>query len=220
MTPFAHIDTWLFDLDDTLYPIETGMMDLIRDKITGFVMRITGTDREEARIIQRGWFEAHGASLPGLLEEHKVSVREFLDEIHDVPLDSITPDPELGRALARLPGRRLVFTNGAADHAARVLERLGVAQHFEAVFHIESNNLIAKPDPRSFQAIIGLFGFDPARAAFFEDTERNLKPAADLGMTTILVGPHALASQAPFVHHRTDRLVPFLQSIPVSEPAL
>lgn len=219
MTEFALIDTWLFDLDDTLYPVETGMMDLIRAKITGFVMRVTGSDEDEARMIQRGWFEAHGASLPGLLKHYDVSVREFLDEIHDVPLDSIEPDPDLGRALARLPGRRLVFTNGAADHAARVLERLGVAQHFEAVFHIESNNLIAKPDPRTFQAIIDMFDFEPGRAAFFEDSERNLKTAADFGMTTVLVGPHALASQAPFVHHRTDRLVPFLQSIPVSEPA-
>ena len=116
---FDYIDTWLFDLDDTLYPVETGMMDLIRNKITGFVMRVTGSDEEEARYSQRGWFEAHGGSLPGLLKHHDVSVREFLDEIHDVPLDSIEPHPDLGRALARQTGRRLVFTNVAADHAAR-----------------------------------------------------------------------------------------------------
>jgi len=213
------IDAWLFDLDDTLYPEETGIMDLIRARITAFVMRITGLDEDEARQVQRGWFEVHGASLPGLLKEHDVSVEDFLIDIHDVPLDAVKPDALLRAALTRLPGRRFVFTNGSSGHAGRVLEKLGIADLFEGVFHIESGGLIPKPDPRTFQAVIDQFGLDPRRAAFFEDTERNLKPAADLGMTTILIGDHALASRAPFVHHRAERLTPFLESIPVAEPA-
>src|SRR5690606_13635263 len=124
---------WLFDVDDTLYPAESQLMELIRQRITGFVMRITGLPHDEARAIQRGWFERHGAALPGLLVEHDVSVQEFLDEVHDVPLDCTQPDPDLARAIQRLPGRTLVFTNGSAGHAARVMERLGVAHLFEAV---------------------------------------------------------------------------------------
>ena len=213
------IDTWLFDLDDTLYPEESGLMDLIRERITGFVMRITGLDAEEARIVQRGWFEAHGASLPGLLREHDVSVEEFLIDIHDVPLDAVQPDPRLGAALARLPGRRFVFTNGSSGHAERVLDRLGIADLFGGVFHIESGGLVPKPDPRTFEAVVQQFDLDPSRTAFFEDTARNLKPAADLGMTTVLIGAHALASQAPFVHHRAERLTPFLESLSFAEPA-
>ena len=216
---FGHVDTWLFDLDDTLYPEESGIMDLIRGRITGFVMRITGLDAEEARIVQRGWFEAHGASLPGLLREHDVSVEEFLIDIHDVPLDSIAPDPRLRAALARLPGRRFVFTNGSSGHAERVLEKLEIADLFGDVFHIESGDLIPKPDPRTFEAMIARFGIDPTRAAFFEDTARNLKPAADMGMTTVLIGPHALASQAAFVHHSAEHLTPFLESLTFEDAA-
>ncbi len=213
MSAFDHIDTWLFDLDDTLYPEESGLMDLIRGRITAFVMRITGLDEEEARIVQRGWFEAHGASLPGLLRDYEISTEEFLTDIHDIPLDAIASDPRLRAALARLPGRRFVFTNGSSGHAGRVLERLGIADLFAGVFHIESNDLIPKPDPRTFDAVVARFGLDPARTAFFEDTARNLKPAADMGMTTVLIGPHALASQAPFVHHRAEHLTPFLESL-------
>lgn len=210
---FDHIDVWLFDLDDTLYPAETRLMELIRDRITGCVMRITGKDHDESRKIQRGWFEAHGAALPGLLAEYDITVREFLDEIHDVPLDRIPADPALDAALARLPGRQMVFTNGSATHAARVLEKIGVADRFEAIFHIESGDLIPKPARSTFERMIELFGIDPRRTAFFEDSERNLQTAAELGMTTVLVGPHAAASTAPFIDYRTAVLTPFLADL-------
>lgn len=215
----SHVDAWLFDLDDTLYPTETRLMDLIRERITGFVMRITGMDRDEARRTQRAWFEAHGASLPGILANHDISVAEFLDEIHDVPLDCIPPDPLLDQILARLPGRKLVFTNGSAGHAARVLERIGVGHHFEAVFHIESANMLPKPARATYDRMIEVFGITPERAVFFEDSERNLETAAELGMTTVLVGPHAMASTEPFIDHRTPDLVPFLTACRVGTAA-
>ena len=213
------VDTWLFDLDDTLYPAETELMHLIRKRITGFVMRVTGLPHDEARAVQRGWFERHGAALPGLLAEHNISVQEFLDEVHDVPLDAIAPDEALGGVLDRLPGRKLVFTNGSSGHAERVLDRLGIADRFEAIFHIESAGLIPKPAPETFARVVEVFAFEPTRAVFFDDAERNLKTGADLGMTTVLVGPHAVASTAPFVHHRTPRLTPFLTSLPLPELA-
>ncbi len=215
----SHVDAWLFDLDDTLYPTETQLMDLIRERITAFVMRITGMDRDEARRTQRAWFEAHGASLPGILANHDISVAEFLDEIHDVPLDRIPPDPLLDEILARLPGRKLVFTNGSAGHAARVLERIGIAHHFEAVFHIESANMLPKPARATYDRMIEHFGIDPQRAVFFEDSERNLHTAAELGMTTVLVGPHAMANTEPFINHRTPDLVPFLTACRVGTAA-
>lgn len=215
----SHIDAWLFDLDDTLYPTETRLMDLIRERITGFVMRITGLDRDEARRTQRAWFEAHGASLPGLLASHDISVAEFLDEIHDVPLDCVPRDPLLDQVLSRLPGRKLVFTNGSAGHAERVLERIGVAHQFEAVFHIESANMLPKPARETYDRMIDAFAIAPERAVFFEDSERNLETAAALGMTTVLVGPHALTNTEPFVHHRTPALVPFLTACRVRAAA-
>jgi putative hydrolase of the HAD superfamily len=211
MADLRHIDTWLFDLDDTLYPAETALMDLIRDRITEFVMRVTGEDWAGARAIQRGWFEAHGAALPGLLEAHDIAPSEFLDFVHDVPLDAIAEDPALDAALGRLPGRRLVFTNGSAGHAERILARLGVADRFEAIFHIESAGLIPKPAPRTFDALIAAHSVVPKTTCFFEDSEKNLEHAAHLGMITVLVGAHAGASTAGFIHHRTARLVEFLE---------
>jgi len=216
----SHVDTWLFDLDDTLYPTETALMDLIRERIAQFVMKITGLPLEEATVIQRGWFEAHGAALPGLLAEHNVTATEFLTFVHDIPLDRVPPDPELRVAIQRLPGRKLIFTNGAEFHAIRVMERIGVADLFEAVFHIESGDLIPKPHPDTYARMVGHFNLGPARTAYFEDSERNLEHAASLGMTTILVGPHAEASTDDFIDYRTPRLTPFLMSARLKEPSL
>ena len=216
----SHIDAWLFDLDDTLYPAETALMDLIRERITMFVMKITGLDFDGAYVIQRGWFEAHGAALPGLLAEHNVTPTEFLTYVHDIPLDRVPPDPELRTAIQRLPGRKLIFTNGASHHAERVMEKIGVADLFEGVFHIESADLIPKPHPDTYAKLIGQFTLAPAHTVFFEDSERNLEHAASLGMTTVLVGPHAPNSTADFIHHRTIKLTPFLMRARVRGPSL
>ena len=130
----THIDAWLFDLDETLYPPSSGLMTLIRDRITDYVETISGLPREEARAIQRGWYEAHGAALPGLLAQYDASPSEFLDYVHDLSLDVIEPNPALDAAIARLPGRRFIFTNGSLGHAERVLAQLGVAGRFEGIF--------------------------------------------------------------------------------------
>ncbi|MEI7932224.1 MAG: pyrimidine 5'-nucleotidase [Alphaproteobacteria bacterium] len=219
MTPnLGQINTWLFDLDDTLYPAETELMTLIRTRITDFVMNLTGADRDTAYAIQRGWFLEHGAALPGLLAEYNVTAEAFLTYVHDVPLDRVPPDPDLRAALVRLPGRRLIFTNGAEHHAARVLERIGVADLFEGVFHILSADLVPKPAPPTYDKMVATFNLAPAHTAYFEDSERNLEHAAALGMTTILVGPHAPHSTAPFINYRTLALTPFLQSIRFQDP--
>jgi putative hydrolase of the HAD superfamily len=150
---------------------------------------------------------------------HGIDPHAFLDEVHDVSLDRLSPDRELSRGLERLPGRRLVFTNGSAAHAERVLERLGVRALFEAVFHLEAAQFTPKPRPGAYHALIAAHAVDPRRSVFFEDSERNLQPAADLGMTTVLVGPHAEGSLAPFVQHRTPKLAPFLLKARVKEAA-
>jgi putative hydrolase of the HAD superfamily len=134
-------------------------------------------------------------------------------------LDSLIPDPALTAAIARLPGRRLVFTNGDERHAGRVLAHLGLSDLFEDVFHIGSADFIPKPHPTTFDKLIRAHAIAPKASAFFEDSEKNLAPAAALGMTTVLVGPHAEASTAPFVHHRTHKLAPFLAAARVRETA-
>jgi putative hydrolase of the HAD superfamily len=215
----THVETWIFDLDNTLYPPECEFMALIDQRMTAFVMRETGLAHAEARTLQLRYLDEHGTTLAGLVAHHGVDPHAFLDEVHDVSLDRLTPDDELARGLARLPGRRLVFTNGSAAHAERVLERLGVRALFEAVFHLEAADFTPKPRPGAYHALIDAHAVDPRRSAFFEDSERNLQPAAELGMTTILVGPHAEGSTAPFVHHRTPTLAPFLRKVRTKEAA-
>ena len=219
MTDLVHIDTWLFDLDNTLYPVETEFMTLIEGRMTDFMEKVTGLPRDEARAIQKKYYHAHGTTLAGLIAHHDIDPEDFLTEVHDVSLDRLTPDVKMADALMRLPGRRLVFTNGSAAHAERVLERLQIAHAFEDIFHISAADYIPKPSPLTFEKMMARHGVSAAGSAFFEDSEHNLAPAADLGMTTVLVGPHAAASTADFVHHRTNDLVAFLAGARVQETA-
>jgi putative hydrolase of the HAD superfamily len=213
------ISVWLFDLDNTLYPVGNDFMRLIEARMTVFVARELNLPRDEAWALQKQYLHEHGTTLAGLMANHGIDPEHFLDEVHDVSLDALIPDPILHAALMRLPGRRLIFTNGDARHAERVLERLGLADAFEAVFHIASADYIPKPNPATFARMIAAHAVDPKATAFFEDSEKNLAPAASLGMTTVLVGPHAAASDAAFVHYRTADLAAFLMSARVKETA-
>jgi putative hydrolase of the HAD superfamily len=212
-----HVDVWLFDLDNTLYPMEAGFMGLIQDRMTAYVSRELGLPHDEAFALQKRYLREHGTTLAGLMANHGVEPQAYMDEVHDVSLDSLIPDPALAEALDRLPGRRIVFTNGDEAHANRVLAKLKLAGLFEAVFHIASADFRPKPDPATFDKLIADHGIDPKAAAFFEDSEKNLSPGAALGMTTILVGPHAAASTADFVHYRTNQLTAFLNAARVKE---
>ena len=209
----SHVDTWIFDLDNTLYPHECEFMALIDARMTEYVSEKTGLPPDEARELQRGMLHEHGTTLAGLTAEWGIDPHEFLDAVHDVSHDRLCADPDLRAAIARLPGRRLVFTNGSARHAERVLESLALADLMEDVFHLEAADLVPKPQQASYDALIRRHGVTPRTAAFFEDSERNLAPAAAMGMTTILVGPNADTSQAAFVHHRAPSLRAFLDRL-------
>ncbi|WP_454761648.1 pyrimidine 5'-nucleotidase [Caulobacter segnis] len=208
----SHVDTWLFDLDNTLYPLESEFMGLIEVKMTDFVERLTGLPREEARALQKQYFTEHGTTLSGLMMNHGLEPKAFLDEVHDVSMDQLIPSPELREAISRLPGRRLIFTNGSVGHAERVLKHLNLRDLFSEIFAIETADYIPKPSLSTFDKISKLHAIDPPKTAFFEDSEKNLVPAARLGMTTILVGPHAKDSTSEHVHFRTNDLPEFLNS--------
>ena len=213
----THVDTWLFDLDNTLYPAESGFMAAIVDRMTDFVEKVTGLPRDEAFKLQKAYLAEHGLTLKGMMLNHGVDPRDFHAIFHDMSLEALAHDPDLLAALGRLPGRRLIFTNADDVHAERVLERLGLRHLFDDVFHIGSAGYEPKPSREAFARMDAAHGIDPRTTAFFEDSERNLEPAAALGMTTVLVGPHAAASTAPFVHHRTDKLAAFLQDARLGE---
>lgn len=211
----SHIDVWLFDIDDTLYPPGNGLMGEIRQRIADYLVRVTGKPEDEVKLMQRGWLEAHGAALPGLLAAYDVTADDFLDYIHDLPLTQLSANAELDAALARLPGRRFAFTNGSAGHAERVLAKLGIAGRFEGLFHIQSGDLTPKPHPSTYDRMIAAFGIDPTVTCFFEDSAKNLVHAKTLGMTTVLVG--GLDAPGPHIDYITDDLVAFLNTARLKE---
>ena len=215
----SHIDTWLFDLDNTLYPAESGFMGEIERRMTAYVQKVTGLDPEPAYRLQKDYLAHYGLTLGGLIEHYGVDPLDFHAIFHDMSLEALAHDPALIAAISRLPGRRLIFTNADDVHAERVLVHLGLGDLFDDVFHIGSADYVPKPDPRAFERMNAAHAIAPAATAFFEDREINLAPAADLGMTTVLVGPHAPASTALFVHHKTEKLAPFLAQARLKDAA-
>jgi putative hydrolase of the HAD superfamily len=214
-----HIDTWLFDLDNTLYPLESGLGLAVSARITDFVADLTGLPREEAHALQKRYLVEHGLTLRGMMTHHGVDPDVYHAHLHDISLDCLVADPALRAGLERLPGRRLIFTNADAIHAARVIERLGLEGLFDDVFHIGRAAFAPKPSAAAFGAIVAAHAIVPAATAFFEDAAHNLAPAAALGMTTVLVGLGAATCEAPFIDYRTADLAAFLGAARIKEGA-
>ncbi|MRX51101.1 pyrimidine 5'-nucleotidase [Paracoccus sp. S-4012] len=208
---FSHVNTWIFDLDNTLYPPEAQLFAQVQRRMTGYVMRLTGASEAEAEALRADWFQRHGTTLAGLMAEHGIDPYPYLDEVHDIDLSGIGPDPGLAAAIAALPGRRIVHTSADAAFAVRVLSRLALPV-FEAIYGIGETAWHPKPDPRSYQAVLAGHAIDPARAAFFEDDARNLEEPHRLGMRTVLVGP-AGEGRADHVHVQTGDLAGLLRGL-------
>jgi putative hydrolase of the HAD superfamily len=203
--------TWVFDLDNTLYPAGCGVFEQVEVRIRGFVERRLGLDPDTAHAEQKRFWRAYGTTLRGLMVEHAMDPAAYLAEVHDVDLGGIPVDPRLDAALCGLPGRKLVFTNADRPHAERVLARLGVAHHFEAIFDIAAADWVPKPAEAPYRQLLDRFGVDPGSAVMFEDAVANLGPAAAFGMTTVLVRhPTDDGPVAPHVHHVTDDLPAWL----------
>lgn len=182
-----HIDSWIFDLDNSLYPASANLFSLIDVRMAAFIGERLKVDPDEARRIQKAYFHEHGTTLAGLMAANGVDPHEFLNYVHDIDLALISADPAVAGALAKLPGRRFVFTNGDDAYAARVLEKLGIADLFDGVYDIHAMSYVPKPDPRCYALLCEAHGIDPKRALFAEDMARNLAPAKALGMTTVWI---------------------------------
>ena len=212
-----HIDCWIFDLDNSLYPASTDLFALIDIKMGEFIQRLAGCDAVEARRIQKSYFHEHGTTLAGLMKTHGTDPREFLDFVHDIDLARISADPRVVASLDALPGRKYVFTNGDERYAERVLARLGLANAFDGLHDIHAMNYVPKPDPRAYEAMCARFGIDPTRALFVEDMARNLVPAKALGMTTVWVdnGSEQAGRDADpaFIDYRTADIGEWLTEI-------
>ena len=213
----SHVDTWIFDLDNTLYPAKADLFALMDVKMGEYIQGLLGCDPVIARETQKRYFMEHGTTLAGLMHHHGIEPGDYLTYVHDISMDRLAVDEALNRHIAALPGRRLIFTNGDADYAGRVLERLGLGGALELIHDIHACQYVPKPDPAGYDALCKVHDVDPTRAAFFEDMARNLRPAKTIGMTTIWVNNGSEAGNhdhhPDFIDFETDHLTPFLARI-------
>jgi len=222
--PFTHVDTWVFDLDNTLYPHHVNLWQQVDKRIGEFVGRWLKVPPEEARRIQKDYYRRYGTTMRGMMTEHAVRADDFLAYVHQIDHSPLEPNPAMGAAIAKLPGRKLVLTNGSTDHADKVLRRLGIRSHFEAVFDIIAADLEPKPAMQTYRKFLRDHGVNPQKSAMFEDLARNLVIPHQLGMATVLVVPDGTREvvredwelegrEDSCVDYVTDDLTGFLQAI-------
>ena len=213
--------TWVFDLDNTLYPSSCGLMADVSARMTGFVAEFLGVDRDSALAEQKRLFREHGTTLRGLMNRFDVDPIAFMDYVHAVDYSVVTPSARLTAALDALPGRKVVFTNASENHAERVLERLGLADAFDGVFDVVAAGYRPKPDPHAYASLAARFDVAPADAVMVEDIAPNLAPAAALGMTTVWIRPAASPEpywaspegECDYIHHEIEDLADWLEDI-------
>lgn len=227
---FSHVETWVFDLDNTLYPRHLNLWQQVDERIREYVAKFLDVGRDEAFRVQKDYYRRYGTTMRGLMTEHGLNPDEFLDFVHEIDHSPLEPDAALGTAIEALPGRKLILTNGTRKHADAVTRRLAIDHHFEGVFDIVAAELEPKPAPQTYDRFLKAHGVDPSRAAMFEDLARNLTVPHALGMTTVLVVPPGTREVfreswelegpgEPHVDHVTDDLAGFLEQIAPPAPS-
>jgi putative hydrolase of the HAD superfamily len=223
---FSHVTDWVFDLDNTLYPRTCNLFAQIDALITTYVMGITALEHAEARTLQKAYYRDYGTTLNGLMQRHAVDPDHFLSTVHAIDYSPVSAHPELCDAIAALPGRKFILTNGDVGHAEAVLGKLGATALFEGIFDIRAMSYRPKPLPEAYAAFLAQHGIDPRGAAMFDDLEKNLKVPHETGMRTVQVlaaedFAHEQVeawelgrSSAEHVHHVTDDLAGFLRRLP------
>jgi putative hydrolase of the HAD superfamily len=221
---FTHIDSWVFDLDNTLYPHHVNLWQQVDARINEFVSSWLRISNDEARTLQKDYYKRFGTTMRGMMTLHGVRADDYLAYVHKIDHSPLQPNPAMGEAIAKLPGRKLILTNGSVDHVDAVLGRLGLSGHFDGVFDIIAAELEPKPAPQTYRKFLALHAVDPTRAAMFEDLARNLVVPHQLGMTTVLVVPDGSQEvvredweldgrDAAHVDHVTDDLTGFLRGL-------
>lgn len=208
---FTHVKTWVFDLDNTLYPPQYRLFDQIEVRMTAWVMRALKVGKTEADRLRQHYWEVYGTTLSGLMREHGIDPAPYLDDVHDIDFTVLPSDPALAQTIRNLPGRRIVYTNGCVPYAHRVLAARGLDGLFDAIYGIESAEFRPKPERAAFESIFAQDGLDPTTAAMFEDDPRNLAAPHAMGMRTVHVAPKPL--KALHIHHHTEDLTAFLAKL-------
>ncbi len=221
---FDRVETWVFDLDNTLYPHHVNLWQQVDVRIREYIARFFDLSQAEAFRMQKDYYKRYGTTLRGLMVEHGMQPDDFLDFVHQIDHSPLQPNPALGAAIEKLRGRKLILTNGTRKHADVVMKKLGIHEHFDDVFDIVAAELEPKPLPQTYDRFLARHGVDPGKAAMFEDLARNLSTSHALGMTTVLVIPDGTREvlredwelegrDAAHVDHVTDDLAGFLRGI-------
>jgi putative hydrolase of the HAD superfamily len=225
-----HINTWVFDLDNTLYSADCDLWPKIDQRITLYLSHLFGLDGMSSRALQRYYYQRYGTTLRGLMEEYGIGPDDFLDFTHDIDRSSLLPDLALANAITALPGRKLILTNGSREHALRTARALGLEAMFEDIFDIADAEFVPKPAAANYERFFERHAVDPARAAMFEDLANNLIIPHERGMTTVLVVPkpgqmdHRDAFEIfrdaapPYIDFVTSDLARFLRDFPSDAP--
>lgn len=208
---FTHVDTWVFDLDNTLYPPSADLFGLMDARFSTYVARMTGLDKDRALKLCTEYWNTYGSTLVGLMEHHDVDPHHFLAEVHDIDISHLEPCNQLITALSKLPGRKVVYTNGSHNHAKRVLAARGMTRQFDAVYGVEDADFKPKPTHEAFAKVFAKDGITQKNGAMFEDEARNLTVPHALGMRTVHV--HPALNDADHIHHHTDDLAAFLSQL-------
>jgi putative hydrolase of the HAD superfamily len=215
--PFAHVRTWVFDLDNTLYPVTKQLLAHIDKHMGNFVANFLNVDATEARQIQKTYFRKYGLTLRGLMLHHGLDPVRYYDEMTPMDLTQVDPNPALATALRALNGRKVIYTNASAHHAEIVLDRLGMSDVFEGIYDITAAEYVPKPAIDSYRKLCELHNIDPAEAAMVDDIARNLEAAATLGMKTVWMRTGAEWAEdvepEPYIDHITSDILDFVRGI-------
>ncbi len=183
----SQVACWVFDLDNTLYPASCNLFGQIDQKMRRYIADFLGLSLDEAFLLQKRYYREYGTTLRGLMTVHGMDPQAFLANVHDIDHSVLDPAPDLDALLARLPGRKVIFTNGSERHAQRVMDRLGIGGHFSGIIDIVATGYVPKPRPEGYDELVRRFSLRPQDCVMVEDIHINLKPAAGLGMTTVWI---------------------------------
>lgn len=196
--------TLVFDLDGTLYPRGNGLYVAIMERISAYLRRVLDLSPDDADVLRRRYFQQYGTALRGLMVESQVDAEVFLHEVHDIDVGAfLQPAPDLAALLAALPQRKLIFTNASREHARRVVEALGIAGQFEVILDVRAMEFRPKPDPFAYHILTQYVPGPLSGVLFLDDEPRNLPPAAQIGLSTLLVHPNP-PTPDPSVPHIPD----------------
>ena len=216
---FKKIDTWIFDLDNTLYSAESGIFQQVHELMGKFVSRELGIDIKTAKTIQKKYFKQHGTTLRGLMDNHGVNPDIFLKEVHNLDYSIVKPNNKLNNELAKLKGRKIIFSNANKEHVDQILKKLNLTDMFDKIFDIKSANYIPKPEIKPYREIIEKYKIEPRKAIMFDDIAKNLVPAKNVGFTSVWIDigyeniSDNIESSKNYLDFKTNDLTLFLDEV-------